>query len=341
MYNSRENRTDNVDETQPLQISAGGAGPSLIETVIGAIGTVIGALIRAGSRVGYWFRQPFETERIEKILETIDSEKLNTFKEIGRETMEVVVYKAKYYGIDVAVKQLCIILVDSNLFELFNQEVTLMKKLRHQCLVNYYGYYQDPIHYSIVMEYVPGRELSKVLRDKRAEFEWFPTRMQIAEDVASAVSFLHNNHIIHGDLRSQNVLVYYEDTFWGGTHIRAKVAMATMTKGMGTPLWMAPEVIEAQGERRKITYDEKVDVYSYGIILSELINREQPFSEIKTYLEVTSLVLRGERPEVVRNAPSGFINLMKRCWTQRAVDRPEMKEVVNTLNQIEPAPCWF
>ena len=286
------------------------------------------------------------TEEIEKFLGTIDSKKLSKFEEIGRGAMGVV-YKAKYHGSDVAVKQALINLADYEALKQLAQEATLMEELRHPNIVQFLGYYQDATHYSIVMEYVSGGELTKVLYDTRKAFPWYPTRWDIAHDIASAVSYLHTNdtiQIIHRDLKSPNVLVYYE-----GTRMRAKVAdvgiakvvsedeMVTMTKGMGTPLWMAPEVVKAQGERKKITYDEKVDVYSYGIILSELVNRKEPFSEIKNRFDVVPSVLRGIRPLVNRDkAPVSFVALMERCWAQRAADRPKMEEVVNTLDQMEP-----
>ncbi|KPJ67907.1 MAG: hypothetical protein AMJ43_02915 [Coxiella sp. DG_40] len=273
---------------------------------------------------------------------TINSNELSKFKEIGQGAMGIV-YRARYHGSDVAVKQLPIIAADSKELKQFEQEAELMKELRHPHVVNFYGYYQDPTHYSIVMEYVSGGSLDKVLYDTRQAFPWYPTRWDIAHDIASAVSFLHSNRIIHRDLKSQNVLVYRQDD-----RMRAKVAdvgiakimkdeeMDTITKGMGTPLWMAPEVIEAQGEKKKITYDEKVDVYSYGIILSELINRKAPFSEIDNFFKVIPQVLEGNRPAFDKeSAPSGFVTIMERCWAQRAAERPEIKEVVETLDQME------
>jgi len=66
-------------------------------------------------------------------------------------------------------------------------------------------------------------------------------------------------------------------------------------------------------------------------------NRKEPFSEIKNRFDVVPSVLRGIRPLVNRDkAPSTFITLMEQCWAQRVADRPEMEEVVNTLDQMEP-----
>jgi tRNA A-37 threonylcarbamoyl transferase component Bud32 len=363
------------EQSQKLSSSETGGISSMVIMLAAIIGGVCVVLCLTGSGVGYWLyrrKRNSETDsetdeeayqlselkianrkslrsskRVEKVFGTIDLQKLSGFEEIGRGAMGVV-YKAKYRGSDVAVKQVLLNLADSEAMKLLAQEATLMEELRHPNIVQFLGYYQDSTHYSIVMEYVSGGELSKILYDTRKAFPWYPTRWDIAHDIASAVYYLHTNdaiQIIHRDLKSPNVLVYYE-----GTRMRAKVAdvgiakviseedMAmTMTKGMGTPLWMAPEVVKAQGEGQKITYDGKVDVYSYGIILSELINRSEPFSEIKNRFDVVPSVLRGIRPLVNKDkAPVSFVALMERCWAQRAADRPEMEEVVNALDEMEP-----
>ena len=278
----------------------------------------------------------------------INLDELSKFKKIGQGAFGIV-YKAKYHGSNVAVKQLPMHMIemDPKALDDFRREAELMEKLRHPHVVQFFGYYQDATHYSIVMEFVSGGTLDKALYDKQKPFPWYPTRWYMAHDIASAISFLHNNtviRIIHRDLKSQNVLVYYQ-----GDRMRAKVADIgiakvmkeedagdTMTKGMGTPLWMAPEVVEAQGRGEKITYDEKVDVYSYGIILSELVNRALPFSEIKNRFDVIPSVLRGERPAVDKeSAPINFVSLMEQCWAHRASERPMMKKVVKTLDQMK------
>ena len=204
------------------------------------------------------------------------------------------------------------------------------------------------------MEFVDGGALDDVLYDTEKVLPWYPTHWDVAHDIASAISYLHNNdiiRIIHRDLKSQNVLVFYK-----GNNMHAKVAdigiakvmkqdekeMGTMTKGMGTPLWMAPEVVEAQGTGEKITYNEKVDVYSYGIILTELINRKLPYSEVKNRFDIMPKVIRGGRPEVDRdNAPAKIVGLMERCWAHKPTSRPTMEEVVDTLDQMEEEVTTF
>ncbi|NVM38074.1 MAG: protein kinase [Candidatus Lokiarchaeota archaeon] len=340
--------------------------------ILGAIiGGVCVVLCLAGSGVGYWlYRRKRDNETDEEVYQLaelkiakketpksshkgvkpvgIDPQKLSKFEKIGQGAMGVV-YKAEYRGgdkaRDVAIKQMPIDLDDYDSLRQLANEATLMEELHHPNIVQLLGYYQEQMNFNIVMEYVSGGELTKVLYDTEKAFPWYPTRWDIAHDIASAVHYLHTNdviQIIHRDLKSPNVLIYYQ-----GARMRAKVAdvgiakvisekeTATMTKGIGTPLWMAPEVVKAQGEGKKITYDEKVDIYSYGIILSELINRKEPFSEIENRFEVVPFVLRGGRPEIKEKAPASFIALMEQCWAQRASDRPEMEVVLDTLDQIK------
>ncbi|KPJ67184.1 MAG: hypothetical protein AMJ43_05900 [Coxiella sp. DG_40] len=335
------------------------------------IGGVCVVLCIAGSGVGYYlYRRKRDDETDEEAYQLselkvakketpksshkgvkpvgIDPQKLSKFEKIGRGAMGVV-YKAKYHGgdkpRDVAIKQMPIDLDDYDALRQLANEATLMEELHHPNVVQLLGYYQEQMNFNIVMEYVSGGELTKVLYDTEKAFPW-PTRWDVAHDIASAVHYLHTNdviQIIHRDLKSSNVLIYYE-----GARMRAKVAdvgiakiisqkeMATMTRGMGTPLWMAPEVVKAQGEGKKITYDEKVDVYSYGIILSELINRKAPYSEVENLFHVIPQVLDGKRPAIDKEStPGGFVTLMERCWAHRATERPEIKQVVEILDEME------
>jgi tRNA A-37 threonylcarbamoyl transferase component Bud32 len=347
------------------------SGNNKIGVIVGALLAILSFFVIVGSASYFWWRRKSNkrskafqlnelkvinrkslrnSENIEVVSGTIDPSSLGEFKEIGKGGSGTV-YKVKYHGSDAAVKKLPILGANAKELEQFTQEAELMGQLLHPNIVQFYGYYQDQIYYSIVMEYVSGGELSEVLYDAQTPFPWHPTRWDIAHDIASAVSYLHNNpviRIIHRDLKSQNVLVHYE--YEGNCpRMRAKVAdvgiskvmsekedMPTMTKAIGTPFWMAPEVVEAQGKGKKFTYDEKVDTYSYGIILSELINRKPPFSEIENHFDVIPLVLKGGRPVVNREqAPASFVTLMERCWAHRANDRPEMKDVVNKLDQME------
>lgn len=96
---------------------------------------------------------------------------------------------------------------------------------------------------------------------------------------------------------------------------------------------MAPEVIAG------FKYTEKADVFSYGIILWELLTRLPPYYGIdgtEVSLRVVKEDLRPEiKAEAERNAPPEFIELMKRCWDREPTKRPLFDEIIDTLNSID------
>ena len=142
--------------------------------------------------------------------------------------------------------------------------------------------------------------------------------------------------IIHRDLKSSNVLV--TDKFVGKVadcgEARRKTSESTMTS-TGTMHWMAPEVIKA------VRYDEKADCYSFGLMLSEIIDRKIPYSALLKSGEVNRFVLmrkvseEGLRPTVKEAGVNpDLIKLMKQCWHNKAKKRPAMKEITTAIEDI-------
>ena len=107
----------------------------------------------------------------------------------------------------------------------------------------------------------------------------------------------------------------------------------TLTQGViGTISWVAPEVIDPEVEGKRI-YTTKSDVYSYGIMLWELLTRRIPFDEFKNF-EVPVKIMKGKRPTIPPDSNSGYAQLLKRCWQHRAADRPTTKEVIDDLETL-------
>lgn len=109
-----------------------------------------------------------------------------------------------------------------------------------------------------------------------------------------------------------------------------------MTTEQGTPQWMAPEMIEAvySGED-KAKYTQAVDMYSFGVVMWEVMTRHAPWKKYKRFFEVWKRVLQGERPRIrdrdAENAPRGFLRLMKDCWSQNPSSRPSFIVALQTL----------
>jgi serine/threonine protein kinase len=105
-----------------------------------------------------------------------------------------------------------------------------------------------------------------------------------------------------------------------------------MTNMLGTPLWMAPELLA------KKKYDSKVDVYAYGIVLFEILTQVLPWAEITSTFflnELCNRLLNGERPRLPENLScldERYMDLMRACWAQEPQDRPSFADVsANTM----------
>jgi serine/threonine protein kinase len=132
--------------------------------------------------------------------------------------------------------------------------------------------------------------------------------------------------IVHRDLKPSNMLVDENMNVKVADFgfARIKEENATMTR-CGTPCWTAPEVI--RGEK----YSEKADVFSFGIIMWEMLTRKEPFAG-RNFMGVSLDVLEGRRPAIPADCTPSFRKLMKKCWHGEAKKRPAMEDVVAQLD---------
>ncbi|ETO76474.1 TKL protein kinase [Phytophthora nicotianae P1976] len=161
-------------------------------------------------------------------------------------------------------------------------EVRLLAMLDHPRVVHFVGIAWDSLSdLCIVLEYMEGGDLRALLASYEAQGHdvgFDHTKVTIALHVAHALTYLHSLDppVLHRDLKSKNVLLTSDlqakITDFGISRERAD---KTMTAGVGTSLWMAPEVM--MGER----YDDKADMFSFGVMLSELDLHTLPYSHAK------------------------------------------------------------
>ncbi|KAH7467234.1 putative serine/threonine-protein kinase [Phytophthora ramorum] len=225
---------------------------------------------------------------------------------------------------------------------LFSNEVRLASALEHPNIVRFVGLSWNRVcDLCIVSEFMEQGDLSMLLNSKRkGELSWSKEKLQIATDIAEALAYLHGRQpiIIHRDLKSLNVLL--------DNRLRAKLsdfglsrersADDTMTNGVGTLLWTAPEILRGE------TYSEKADVYSYAIVLSELDTCLPPFalnSEVSerhlTTMQLMHLATSGQvSPQLRDDCPSSLQQLTAACASFEPSQRPNALEIVFTLRNI-------
>jgi hypothetical protein len=254
--------------------------------------------------------------------------------EIGRGAAAFV-YAATLRGEAVAVKEM-----HGKAADIGNaaaQELAIAKRLiGHANIVTTFGVVQAADRLSLVMERLP-LTLSDALygvRDKAALAMTVPQRLAIAHGVASGLRFCHAQSppVLHRDLKPGNVLLS-EDLrtikLCDFGSARALANASLMTMGVGTMQYMAPEVLNGD-----VDYDAKVDVYSFGVLLWELLAAATPFAQLQAAQIVVAVLVKKARPSPdPASSPATIVALMKRCWSHEPAERPTMAAAIGPLAQ--------
>ncbi|CAN6832619.1 unnamed protein product [Brassica oleracea] len=227
-------------------------------------------------------------------------------------------YKGSYNGVDVAIK---ILERPENSLEKaqfmeqqFQQEVTMLANLKHPNIVRFIGACRKPMVWCIVTEYAKGGSVRQFLTKRQNRAVPLKTAVKQALDVARGMAYVHAHNFIHRDLKSDNLLISADKSIKIADFGVARIEVHTegMTPETGTYRWMAPEMIQHR------TYNQKVDVYSFGIVLWELITGQLPFQNMTAVQAAFAVVNRGVRPTIPNDCLPALTEIMTRCWDGNA-----------------------
>ncbi|XP_052192340.1 serine/threonine-protein kinase STY46-like isoform X6 [Diospyros lotus] len=238
-------------------------------------------------------------------------------------------YKGTYCSQEVAIKVLKPERVDSDLQKEFAQEVFILRKVRHKNVVQFIGACTKPPSLCIVTEYMSGGSVYDYLHKQKGTFK-LPSLLRVAIDVSKGMNYLHQNNIIHRDLKAANLLMDENEVVKVADFgvARVKAQSGVMTAETGTYRWMAPEVIEHN------PYDHKADVFSFGIVLWELLTGKLPYDYLTPLQAAVGVVQKGLRPTIPKNTHPKLADLLERCWQQDPTLRPDFSEITEILQQI-------
>ena len=235
-------------------------------------------------------------------------------------------YLAAWEGVAVAVKVAC-----SGVAGMagWRAEVAALTRLRHPNIVRCLGAAAAPPTYCLVLEYCDGGDVRQALnRPTPRNFFW-----SVAEGVATGMAYLHRKGILHLDLKCANLLL---DS--GGVVRITDFGLATSGEGraagtveVGTFRWMAPEVV------RREAYSTSADVYSFAMVLVELITHEVPFATWEARQAAAAVAYHNVRPTLPEVTPPALVELLTRCWRQTAAHRPSFADVVQQLAAVRAA----
>uniref|UniRef100_I3JC72 Mitogen-activated protein kinase kinase kinase 12 n=1 Tax=Oreochromis niloticus TaxID=8128 RepID=I3JC72_ORENI len=227
------------------------------------------------------------------------------------------VFLGKLHGQEVAVKKV------RNIKE---TDIKHLRKLKHPNIITFKGICTQAPCYCIIMEYCAQGQLYEVLRAGR---KITPSLlMDWAMGIAGGMNYLHLHKIIHRDLKSPNMLITYDDAvkisdFGTSKELNDK---STKMSFAGTVAWMAPEVI------RNEPVSEKVDIWSFGVVLWEMLTGEVPYKDVDSSAIIWGVGNNSLQLPVPDSCPESFKLLLRQCWNCKPRNRPSFRQILLHLD---------
>ena len=259
-----------------------------------------------------------------------------TYKEVTLTKQELgrggwgVVWIGEFRGQKVAVKQMHQSIVSAHFLQLLNREINIMAQLRHPNLLQFIGAILDhPSGNPMIITEIMDISLRGAYEKKQLSPVPVSICLSIMRDVAVGLNYLHclPDPIIHRDVSSANVLLESKGPGKWKTKISdfgsAKFARSAVTKAAGAEVYSAPEALQAVIEFEEEKQTPKMDVYSYGILLCEVVTCQFPERQI----------FRGMLQQV-RTQSQPLYELVACCIKKDPQDRPTMKQVIQQLNRL-------
>ncbi|RKP08957.1 kinase-like domain-containing protein, partial [Thamnocephalis sphaerospora] len=239
------------------------------------------------------------------------------------------VHRGEYLGTEVAIKE-CSHDTTFDFEKYFAREVDMLRAARHPNVVQFMDVCKHENRFFIITEYIPNGNLKTWIEDEARMLAW-PQRISFAVDVARALAFLHARDIIHRDIKGENLLVTENGRIkvcdFGFSRIAAQDEdEMKRISYCGTDGYMAPEIMLG------MEFDTAVDVFSFGVVLCELVCR------CTTDAGVFTRAVPGfgiDADTVTDNAtegcPDGLLQLALRCTQALPEDRPCWPEILAEL----------
>ncbi|KAL1188780.1 Serine/threonine-protein kinase EDR1 [Cardamine amara subsp. amara] len=278
-------------------------------------------------------------------LQIIKNPDLEDLHELGSGTFGTVYY-GKWRGTDVAIKRIKNSCFSGGSSEQARQtkdfwrEARILANLHHPNVVAFYGVVPDGPGGTMatVTEYMVNGSLRHVLQRKDRSLDR-RKKLMITLDAAFGMEYLHMKNIVHFDLKCDNLLVNLRDTQRPickvGDFGLSRIKRNTLVSGgvRGTLPWMAPELLNGSSNR----VSEKVDVFSFGIAMWEILTGEEPYANLHCGAIIGGIVNNTLRPPVPERCEAEWRKLMEQCWSFDPGVRPSFTEIVDRLRSMTVA----
>ncbi|ELP90348.1 protein kinase domain containing protein, partial [Entamoeba invadens IP1] len=296
-------------------------------------------LVSANLKKGETSQLYLETKTETEMSTRLDPDELIEEKKLGEGSFGVV-YKGKFRGNEVAIKKMKEFGNDETKVNEIEKEVSMLDKFRSDYIVYFYGAVFVPNKICMVTEFAQFGSLQDLMKHKTSNEIDMKLRVKICLDAAKGILYLHENGILHRDIKPDNFLVFSLENaidvnakltdFGSSRNVNMLMTNMTFTKGIGTPTYMAPEVL------KKEKYKKSADIYSFGVTFYETLKWGEAYDkeEFKFPWKIAEFVISGKRLDKEENMNEKHFKLIQNCWNQRPEDRPHIDEVIKSVETI-------
>ena len=243
------------------------------------------------------------------------------------------IYEARWKGQPVAVKSIEGSLSAADKAQ-FIREIQIMSRLHSPYITQFFGACLEEGQACLLLEYMPQQSLYEVLGKQALTGE---QQREMALAIARGLYYLHTQGVIHRDLKSANVLV---DAHWqakitdfGLSQMRLTSIQTAKSQSQAIA-WMAPECLG-----REALYTPQSDIYSYGVIVWELVTGRRPYASYTNERALIEAIQAGRQEVIPPHVPEVYRDIMQGCWRRERLQRMGLGEVIRRLEAYEYRPA--
>lgn len=219
----------------------------------------------------------------------------------------------------------------SQLEKQFNTEIATLSRLQHRNVIKLVGACSSPPVFCVLTEFLPGGSLRAYLHKQEHKSLPLEKIISVGLDIANGMGYIHSQGVVHRDVKPENIIF---DAEWCAKIVDFGIACEEaycdpLANDPGTFRWMAPEMMKHK------PYGRKVDVYSFGLILWEMLTGSVPYEDLTPFQAAFAVFDKNVRPAMPSSCPAALRVLIEQCWASQADKRPEFWQIVQLLEKFK------
>lgn len=218
----------------------------------------------------------------------------------------------------------------SQLEKQFNTEVVTLSRLQHRNVIKLVGACTSPPVFCVITEFLSGGSLRSFLHKQEHKSLPLDKIISVGLDIAHGMGYVHSQGIVHRDVKPENIIFDGDCAKIVDFGIACEEAYCDpLANDPGTFRWMAPEMMKHK------PYGRKVDVYSFGLILWEMLTGSVPYEDLTPFQAAFAVFDKNVRPAIPATCPAALRVLIEQCWALQADKRPEFWQIVQLLDKFK------